>query len=590
MAETRDVLIKIDIDRKGADRGLKSVKTKSDQATKGLKGTQTQAKDTGKSLTSLGGDAKFFGVSVNSLSAGFASMRAVVVKTILTLKVFKTALISTGIGALIIAVGSLIVFFTRMQSGMDIVSKAMAQLGAVVDVVLDRMANLGKVIIGFGTAVVKALKGDFVGAMDAAKEAGGELKEIFAGIGEEIAEDVRLAGELADALVVLKQAEIDFIVPLAKARKAIAQQLLDSKELEKSAKRRLFAVELAGILEVALLEKQLALQRETVRIKKEDFDRAISDRDVEEKALREAEAKLFQIEEASLKKRASIAAQVEKFTRLVAKEEKEVAEERAIRLRDEELEKQINHELALRRPDEELTAFKLASIEKVEVNQEQLDAIDAQNERQGAVNIRRAEDIAEIEKAIEEQKQAALLGFITAGLASQKELGKIGAKFNQGLAIKEIGISTSEAIAKANADIPFPLSLIVGGFYLALGIAQAAAVAGIQFAKGGVVPGKGRAPRTGDHVRINANPGEVILNDSQQAALGGASTFRKIGVPGFQGGGVVPGANIAVPTGVEVSNLDSINDSLSKMKIVVTVEDINTGQQRAELVDERAVI
>jgi hypothetical protein len=34
--------------------------------------------------------------------------------------------------------------------------------------------------------------------------------------------------------------------------------------------------------------------------------------------------------------------------------------------------------------------------------------------------------------------------------------------------------------------------------------------------------------------------GEVILNQGQQAALGGASTFRAIGVPGFADGGLVP--------------------------------------------------
>jgi hypothetical protein len=274
--ETRDVLIKVDIDRKGADTGLGSIKTKGEQATKSLKDTQKSAKDTSKSLQTMAADTKIFGVSVNSLSAGFTSMRAVIGKTIVSLKVFKTALISTGIGALIIAAGALIVFLTRMQSGMDVVSKAMAQLGAVVDVILDRLAALGKVIIGFGSAVVKAFKGDFKGAMEAAAEAGEDLKDVFVGIGEEIAADVRLAGELADAIVELEIAEIGLIAPFAEIRKAIAQNLLDSKDQEKSAKRRLGAVRQAALLEEAILLKQIQLQTERVRIAKAEFERAES--------------------------------------------------------------------------------------------------------------------------------------------------------------------------------------------------------------------------------------------------------------------------------------------------------------------------
>jgi len=587
MAETREVLIKVDIDRKGADKGLGAIKTKGEQATKSLKDTQKSAKDTGQSLTSLAGDTKFFGVSVNSLSAGFTSMRAVIGKTIVSLKIFKTALISTGIGALIIAAGALIVFLTRMQSGMDVVSKAMAQLGAVMDVILDRMAALGKVIIGFGKAAVKALKFDFVGAMEAAQEAGNDLKEVFVGMGEEIAKDVRLAGELADAIIELELAEIGLIVPFAKIRKAIAQNLLDSKDQAKSAERRLQAVKQAALLEEAILTSQLNLQQERVRLEQLEFDRALSDRK-DERKLNEEKAKLFSLEEASLKKRASIAAQIEKFTKAVIKEEKEAAEARKLIADFEELQRETAHVKTLERLEIEVGATAEASFRKIEINQLEVDAILKQSKKKQDVLIAQSKAAAEIAKAIEEQKQAALLGFVTAGLASQKRLGKIAAKFNQGIAIRQIFIDTKAAIVKANKDIPFPASLAVGIFYGILGAASAAAVAGVQFARGGKIKSRG-APRTGDRVLIRANPGEVVLNEPQQAALGGASTFRKIGVPGFQGGGVVPGANIsALDIGPD---LNVILETISNMKPpVVTVEDINVGQQRVQLVDNRAKI
>jgi len=589
--ETRDVLVKVDIDRKGADTGLGSIKDKGEKATKSLKDTKKAAGDTSKSLQSLAADTKIFGVSVNSLSAGFTSMRAVIGKTIATLKIFKTALISTGIGALVVAAGALIVFLTRMQAGVDIVNKAMAQLGAVVDVILDRLAKLGKVIIGFGGAVVKALKGDFKGAMESAKEAAEELKEVFVDIGEEIAKDVKLAGGFADSMVELEIATIKTIEPFANIRKQIAQNLLDSKDQEKSAKRRLQAVLNAATLEEGLLTKQIELQTELVRIEVGKVGIAESLRN-ETREVEEAKAKLLQLEEASLKKRASIAAQIEKFTKAVAKEEQEteVIRQEATELRQasadqEELQKEVAHIRTLERLGIETTAFEVASIKKIEINKVENDEIIEQSQEKQDALTDQARVAAEKAKAIAKAKEDALLAFAAQGLASQKAFTKIDARFKQGLAIREIFIFTQAAIARANKDVPFPLSFVVGAIYAALGVASAAAVAGVQFAKGGKIKSS-RAPRTGDRVLIRANPGEVVLNDTQQAKLGGDATFRKIGVPGFQGGGIVPAAAISPASG----ELSSFTDAISGMKFVITVEDINEGQDRVAIVENKAII
>jgi len=65
---------------------------------------------------------------------------------------------------------------------------------------------------------------------------------------------------------------------------------------------------------------------------------------------------------------------------------------------------------------------------------------------------------------------------------------------------------------------------------------QAAAVNAQEFATGGLVKDKDRniVPKAnGDSVLATLTPGEVVLNERQQQMLGGASTFAKIGVPGF---------------------------------------------------------
>jgi hypothetical protein len=59
--------------------------------------------------------------------------------------------------------------------------------------------------------------------------------------------------------------------------------------------------------------------------------------------------------------------------------------------------------------------------------------------------------------------------------------------------------------------------------------------------------------------------GEVILNERQQAALGGEATFRAIGVPGFAGGGIsFPGGQI------ETRTIAIQNDSTRVLQSIVS--------------------
>jgi hypothetical protein len=101
------------------------------------------------------------------------------------LGLLRLAIIATGLGALVVVLGSVVVFLTKTAEGTKLVENVMAQVGAVVDVVIDRMGRLGK-------AVTQVLSGDFSGAADTAKGA-------FKGIGDEIEREVKLAGDLSKA-------------------------------------------------------------------------------------------------------------------------------------------------------------------------------------------------------------------------------------------------------------------------------------------------------------------------------------------------------------------------------------------------------
>lgn len=87
------------------------------------------------------------------------------------------------------------------------------------------------------------------------------------------------------------------------------------------------------------------------------------------------------------------------------------------------------------------------------------------------------------------------------------------------------------------------------------------------FATGGLVTGGVPIKRSnGDNVLATLKKGEVVLNESQQRALGGAAMFRHIGVPGFASGGLV-GSNTAtlqrtLTSGINEQIAESIGEAV----------------------------
>lgn len=141
-------------------------------------------------VTSLGGVR-------NYLSGVKTEMLAVSTTTtgwIKVLKLLKVALLGTGIGVLIVALGSLVSWFTKTQKGVEAANKIMGALGATVNVLIDRAGKLGN-------ALVNLFTGNF-------KQAGNDAKAIFAGIGDEIVNETKQAWKLAEVLNEIDKKEV----------------------------------------------------------------------------------------------------------------------------------------------------------------------------------------------------------------------------------------------------------------------------------------------------------------------------------------------------------------------------------------------
>lgn len=145
-------------------------------------------------------------------------------------------------------------------------------------------------------------------------------------------------------------------------------------------------------------------------------------------------------------------------------------------------------------------------------------------------------------------------------------------------------------------------ALAEGGLFgaIAAGVlaaAQTATIVAQPLATGGIVGISGRrvndrqnmtSRANGDNVLATVRRGEVVLNERQQSALGGAHTFKAIGVPGFAGGGAIGAPKVPGGSGVLASQsgelmsilakldakTDAINGRIDRLKAYVVSEEV----------------
>jgi hypothetical protein len=182
--------------------------------------------------------------------------------------------------------------------------------------------------------------------------------------------------------------------------------------------------------------------------------------------------------------------------------------------------------------------------------------------------------------------------------ANERKIRQEQWKKDQQAAIIEATINTAVAIT-ANLANPFLAAL--AGVAGALEIAAIAGQTMPAFAKGGKalsgqrISANDGIPITrsnGDNLLATVKTGEVILNEAQQNALGGAATFARIGVPGFASGG------ISVADGsISSKNVDAYNQQVQLQQYFksmpaprVIVQDIVEGVNNAVSVEQSADI
>ena len=217
--------------------------------------------DVSKDASSAASEFKVMGVSLNGVKAGFASA-AVTAKGMFG--TIKAGLISTGIGAFVVIIGSLMVFLTKTKKGAELLQTAFAGIGAALSVLTDRISAIGG-------AIVKVFSGDFSGAVK-------DVKGAMVGIGDEIARELKLAIELERKFQQIADSERQLNIERAEANKIIAKARLDAEDETKSLEERMSALQTANEAELEITAKALDIQKEKLETKRQEvcYGRIIS--------------------------------------------------------------------------------------------------------------------------------------------------------------------------------------------------------------------------------------------------------------------------------------------------------------------------
>jgi hypothetical protein len=333
---------------------LDKAKQQQQDLTKQINSTKTASDQLKAAWNSLPG-AGFFNQIGQSLSMAKQGVGGLVS----SFGVLKGAIISTGIGALVVAVGTLVDWFTRTDEGATLMAGAMRGLEMIFDKLTKTIRDFGGWLMAafenpkkavqdfidflkdqainrfkaFGVAVqgvTKIISGDFKEGMKDIGDAVGmatlgveNITDKMAAFGKEIADTVQEGIALEQELDRIEDRARELSVFDAQAKKSVEQLLLQSKNVGKTYEERIALLDKAGEIELTNHRLQLANAIDLEKVMKSEVDGKAAVGKVSDKLdqqFRDAQIARINLE------RESISLQEKIANRRTALSEKEAAE------------------------------------------------------------------------------------------------------------------------------------------------------------------------------------------------------------------------------------------------------------------------
>jgi len=602
-------------ERENTDAGQKLVAQKL-KLTEELKRLEKQTGDTRRNVGNYSEGVKEALMQTGAFSNQFALLakaqtawNAIVALSNGALKSFRIALISTGIGAIVVAIGSLIAAFASTQQGVDTLNKFLKPL----QFAFERLIGV------FQDVAIALSKLNFKEVWNQIKGIGGAMKQ------------AAIEGyQYAESQVALKKAQL----ALAEAQgelnrkfqeqKAIVQDVTKSdKERKAAADEALAALDARTQLEANILKEQIKQAELSAKQNDTDYETQIE--------LANLKGQLAQLEADRVQKSLEIRNQINGLDKAAAaarlKEAEELAKAKAkadeeakkkAEKEKEELEKRIEAELKMELEAAERLATEQINIERQRlVNREitvdefnkrmanmEMEALEARkavleqfgqdvleiNSQILAAQVANAEAQIETDKIAEEtkrdQKEKTLQTAIST-LGEQTLAGKV-------LSSAQAAINSYEAATLALATIPPPLGQIQAALTVIQGLAQVARINAVPIPKfaTGVIGIDGPGTGTSDSITAKISAGESVMTAkatakyapllaSLERSVGNNPNIGKVGKAKFANGVISAGIN-ATRQAAQVDGIRSreLAVALKNQPIFVSLTELDTEQVR----------
>lgn len=225
-------------------------------------------------------------------------------------KAFTLALASTGIGAVVIALGSLTAMFKNSEEGQDRLTKLTKQFGSVVNNTLDVVSKFGKGLFNLGSVIKNVFSKPLTESLEDAKNGFGEFSDSVSTFTNEVVNDFKVAGDIADQIAKANKIDRELLIERQKANAKINELRIKGQDIERftALERSEFLAEALRIEnEITDQEIKAAKLRRDAKIEENKLSESTKE-DLQEQA--ELEAKVFELEQKKLSRQREVRSQI----------------------------------------------------------------------------------------------------------------------------------------------------------------------------------------------------------------------------------------------------------------------------------------
>lgn len=313
-------------------KDLKQGSKEAQAAIKEFEGTTESAIDSVAGL--FGTSMKQIQSTINSFSGGFLALnkgingsKVATTGFAKALNVLKVALAAAGIGAIVVALGSLVAYFTKTQRGADALAKAMAVVKQVFATLTDYAIKMGEKIVNAVSVPLNAIRNLINKNNTEIKKTDG----FFGDLNDKVSRRIKLT----ERQQALERRSIDWIVEQAKLQQQIEQQReIAADKANRTNEERLAANQKAIALTSELYRKQGEMAQERLALIQEENNLSESmNKDLQAEA--DAKVALLNVEKERASRNKELLAQQAELTNQAKKEREEAEKIAALKTRKE---------------------------------------------------------------------------------------------------------------------------------------------------------------------------------------------------------------------------------------------------------------